>query len=63
VIAAAASAGLLIPWAVVRTLRYRLENFTLTIEGENLHEANPALERVGATGQEFGDIFNMDFGL
>ena len=63
VIAAAASAGLLIPWAVVRTLRYRLENFTATIEGENLHEANPALERVGATGQEFGDIFNLDFGL
>lgn len=63
VIGAAASAGLLIPWAVVRTLRYRLENFAVTVEGENLHEANPALERVGATGQEFGDIFNLDFGL
>jgi uncharacterized membrane protein YjgN (DUF898 family) len=63
VLAAAASAGLLIPWAVVRTLRYRLQCLSATIEGENLHEANPELERVGATGQEFGDIFNMDFGL
>jgi len=63
VLASAASAGLLIPWAVVRTLRYRLECLSVTIEGENVHEANPALERVGATGQEFGDIFNLDFGL
>jgi uncharacterized membrane protein YjgN (DUF898 family) len=63
VIAAAATAGLLIPWAVVRTLRYRIENFTMTVTEESVHEANPALERVGATGQEFGDIFNLDFGL
>jgi len=63
VLASAASAGLLIPWAVVRTLRYRLECLSVTIEGENVHEANPALQRVGATGQEFGDIFNLDFGL
>jgi uncharacterized membrane protein YjgN (DUF898 family) len=61
--AIAATAGLLIPWAVVRTLRYRLEHFTLTDQGADIYEANPALERVGATGQEFGDIFNVDFGL
>ena len=63
VIAAAATAGLLIPWAVIRTLRYRIENFTMTVEGEDTREASPALERVGATGQEFGDIFNLDLGL
>ncbi len=63
VLAAAATVGLLIPWGVVRTKRYRLENFSVAVEGENLHEANPALERVGAVGQEFGDIFNLDFGL
>jgi uncharacterized membrane protein YjgN (DUF898 family) len=63
VLAAAASAGLLIPWAVVRTLRYRLESFSMTVDGSPEHEANPALARVGATGQEFGDIFNLDFGL
>jgi uncharacterized membrane protein YjgN (DUF898 family) len=63
VLAAAATAGMLIPWAAVRTLRYRLENFAMTVERESVHEADPALERVGATGQEFGDIFNLDLGL
>jgi uncharacterized membrane protein YjgN (DUF898 family) len=63
VVAVAATAGLLIPWAVVRTLRYRLENLTVTIDGDVLFEANPALERVGATGQELGDIFNLDLGI
>ena len=63
VIAIAATAGLLIPWAVVRTLRYRLENLAMHIRDEAPHEANPALERVGATGQELGDIFNLDLGL
>ena len=62
-IAVTASAGLLIPWAVVRTLRYRLESLAVTIDGDILFEANPALERVGATGQELGDIFNLDLGL
>ncbi len=62
-VAIAATAGLLIPWAVIRTLRYRLENFTITDQGADTYEANPALERVGATGQEFGDIFNVDLGL
>ena len=61
--AAALSAGLLIPWAVVRTLRYRLENFAMIVDAEVVHEASPSLARVGATGQELGDIFNLDLGL
>jgi uncharacterized membrane protein YjgN (DUF898 family) len=63
VVAAALSAGLLIPWAVVRTLRYRLENFAMIVEEEQLHTANPALAPVGAAGQELGDLFNLDIGL
>jgi uncharacterized membrane protein YjgN (DUF898 family) len=63
VVAAACSVGLLIPWAVVRTLRYRLEQFAVVVDGEPVHEANPALARVGATGQELGDFFNLDLGL
>jgi uncharacterized membrane protein YjgN (DUF898 family) len=63
ILAVIATAGLLIPWAVVRTLRYRLENLALIVDGEVLFEANPALERVGATGQELGDIFNLDLGI
>jgi hypothetical protein len=35
----------------------------MTVDGNPEHEANLALARVGATGQEFGDIFNLDFGL
>lgn len=63
VVAIAATAGLLIPWAVVRTLRYRLENLTMFVADDVPHEANPSLERVGATGQELGDIFNLDLGI
>ncbi|HEY7743764.1 MAG TPA: YjgN family protein [Burkholderiales bacterium] len=63
VVAIAATAGLLIPWAVIRTLRYRLENLAMHVRDESPHEANPLLERVGATGQELGDIFNLDLGL
>ena len=62
-VAVACTAGLLIPWAVVRTLRYRLESLTVTVDEGVLFEANPALERVGATGQELGDIFNLDLGI
>jgi len=63
VVAIAATAGLLIPWAVIRTLRYRLENLTMFVADDVPHEANPSLERVGATGQELGDIFNLDLGI
>jgi uncharacterized membrane protein YjgN (DUF898 family) len=63
VVAIAATAGLLIPWAVVRTQRYRVENLAMHVQDEAPHEANPSLDRVGATGQELGDIFNLDLGI
>lgn len=63
VVAVACSGGLLIPWAVVRTLRYRLECFMMTVEEGVVHAANPAFARVGATGQELGDFFNLDLGI
>jgi uncharacterized membrane protein YjgN (DUF898 family) len=59
----ACSAGLLIPWAVIRTLRYRLENLSITIDDEFTHTASLALPPVGATGQELGDLFNLDLGI
>ena len=34
IVAAAFSAGLLIPWAVIRTLRYRLDNFAGVIDDD-----------------------------
>jgi uncharacterized membrane protein YjgN (DUF898 family) len=63
IFAAACSVGLLIPWAVVRTMRYRLGQFAVVVDGDPVHEASPALARVGATGQELGDFFNLDLGL
>lgn len=63
ILAVACSAGLLIPWAVIRTLRYRLENLSITIDDEFTHTASLALPPVGATGQELGDLFNLDLGI
>ncbi|MSQ52924.1 MAG: DUF898 domain-containing protein [Betaproteobacteria bacterium] len=63
ILAVACTAGLLIPWAVVRTLRYRLENLALIVDEPTVHEANAALAPIGATGQELGDLFNLDLGL
>ena len=62
-LAIACSAGLLIPWAVVRTYRYRLSRFAVIIEDQVVHAANPALAGVGAAGQELGDLLNLDLGL
>jgi uncharacterized membrane protein YjgN (DUF898 family) len=63
IVAVACTGGLLIPWAVVRTLKYRLESFSMTVTHEVVHQANPQFARVGATGQELGDFFNIDLGL
>lgn len=63
VLAVACTAGLLIPWAVVRSLRYRLENFCVLLESDFVGTASPALAPVGATGQELGDFFNLDLGV
>ena len=63
VLAVACSAGLLIPWAVVRTRRYRLECLSMIVDGEPLYQASPRLPRVGAMGQELGDFFSVDLGI
>jgi uncharacterized membrane protein YjgN (DUF898 family) len=57
------SAGLLVPWAVVRTLRYRLASFAMILTEPRIHQGSPALPAVGAAGQELNDIFNLDLGL
>jgi uncharacterized membrane protein YjgN (DUF898 family) len=57
------TAGLAVPWAVVRTLRYRMENFAMHVAEEVVHEASPELHNISATGQELGEIFNVNFGI
>ena len=58
------SIGLLIPWARVRMLRYRLSRFSLHAAATELDEF-VAGERAGitATGSEFGDALDLDLGL
>ena len=63
VVAVLFGAGVLFPWAVIRTRRYRLECFSMIVAGEPVYEANANLPRVGAAGQELGDFFNLDLGL
>ena len=63
IVAIVCSAGPLIPWAVIRTLRYRLANFAMLVTAAPVFEANPALPQVGAAGQELGEIFNLDLGI
>jgi uncharacterized membrane protein YjgN (DUF898 family) len=59
----ACTAGLLIPWAAVRTLRYRLESFVMIVDRDAVHQANPRLPGVGAMGQELADVFNVDVAI
>jgi uncharacterized membrane protein YjgN (DUF898 family) len=63
VLAVLLTAGLLIPWAVIRTRRYRLGCIAIVVGEETVHQASGRLPRVGATGQEMGDLFNVDLGI
>jgi uncharacterized membrane protein YjgN (DUF898 family) len=62
-VAVACTAGMLIPWAVVRSLRYRLANFSMIVAGTPVYTFNPDLAPVGAASQELGDFFNVDVGV
>jgi uncharacterized membrane protein YjgN (DUF898 family) len=58
-----ASLGLLIPWAVIRTMKYRVDTMHVSLTGELTEFEGSDLTRVGATGAETMDIFDMDFSL
>ena len=57
------SLGLLIPWSMIRSARYRAKTLSL-LTATNLDSfiANQQ-EQVSAMGEEFGDIFDIDVGL
>ncbi len=62
-IAMLCSLGLLIPWARVRTTRYRLSKMTL-IPGGNLNAFLAAKQQEeNAIGEEIGDIMDIDIGF
>ncbi len=57
------SAGLLIPWAVIRTYKYRIDN-TQVFKTEDLKEFQGTSEiTADATGAEVIDFFDMDLSL
>lgn len=62
-IAVSASLGLLMPWASVRMARYTLGRLTLQGAGDLDYIMAAATAPTGATGEELGDVFGLDFGL
>lgn len=58
-----ASLGLLTPWAVMRTLKYRADNLQVLLEGDLTDFRGSETDTVQAVGAEFGDFFDMDLSL
>jgi uncharacterized membrane protein YjgN (DUF898 family) len=62
-LATAITLGLFIPWAKVRTIRYKIQNLILKSSGDlNTFVADKQKE-VGAFGEELGGFMDFDFGL
>lgn len=57
------SLGLAIPWAAIRTARYRLESLTVVADEPIEQFVSGVAANVGATGEELGEFFNIDLSL
>ena len=57
------SMGLAIPWAVIRSARYRLECLTLETSVPMEQFVASVAANVSATGEELGEFFNIDLSL
>lgn len=55
--------GIFYPWAMVRTLRYKLEHLTLLARGSIDEFVADQEKKIGALGDEFSDFMDFDFGL
>ncbi len=55
--------GLLIPWAMVRTARYRISSISLLADGDPDAFFAAEAEKAGAVGEELGDLLDVDIGL
>jgi uncharacterized membrane protein YjgN (DUF898 family) len=62
-IAIVGSCGLLIPWAVVRVTRYRLQEISVEIEAPLTTVAATVTQNPRATGEELGEMFGIDLAL
>jgi uncharacterized membrane protein YjgN (DUF898 family) len=57
------SVGLATPWAVVRTMRYRASRLTAIAAGPLDSFVQGESQQLSATGEEVGEMFDIDFGL
>jgi len=57
------SVGLLIPWAMVRTARYRAESLSLSTLAPLDQFIKQQTKEVSAVGEEVGEVFDLDIGL
>jgi uncharacterized membrane protein YjgN (DUF898 family) len=57
------SFGLLIPWAVMRTMKYRTDNMHVFLAGDLNEFKGSDMTTVTAVGSETMDIFDMDLSL
>jgi len=58
-----ASVGLLTPWAVIRTLKYRADHLRVRQEGDLADFHGSETTAVRAAGAEVGEFFDMDLSL
>jgi uncharacterized membrane protein YjgN (DUF898 family) len=57
------SLGLLVPWAAIRSARYKLERITLQSPQGPASFLAAAQQDIGAVGDEAGELLGFDFGL
>jgi len=57
------SFGLMIPWAITRMVRYRVDSISLHVKGNPEDFIAAETQKVQAVGEEIGDIFDIDVGL
>ena len=62
-VAVVATLGLLTPWAVVRSLRYRASRTAAIAAGPLGSYVQAEAQQVSATGQEVGEMFDIDIAL
>ena len=62
-VAVLASAGLLVPWAVIRSAKYRAAHFAVFTSGPLEHFEGSARDTVRAAGSEVGEFFDLDVAL
>lgn len=58
-----ASVGLLIPWAVIRTLKYRVDHMRVLLDGDLATFRATGSNAVRAAGAEVGEFFDLDLSL